>query len=392
MRLGIFGGTFNPIHEGHIKTAEYFAETLSLDKVLLMPAKTPPHKEVKDLAKGTDRYNMCALASRSYDELEASDTELSMGEPSYTINTLEEVLEEFPGANLFLLMGSDMFFTVQDWHRYEEIKELATICAVSRDEGEREEMLEHGRLLQTGGAEVFVGDMDPFPVSSTEIRRRIAAGESTDRLLSAQERRYIDGIGLYKSGYDGFIQYDALVEKMEKPRRAFHSRCVASEAARLAAMYGADVNKAYIAGLLHDLLHNVSSVEMLQMVPNSDILLSPAQKEFPAVWHGILGAVWLKENNIISDEEILSAIAHHTIGGSEMSLLDKVVFCADKTSLDRDYEDVWTARERVDEALNEGFQYIISYNIRNQLDREESIFKETWEAYNENVKALQKGE
>lgn len=392
MRLGILGGTFNPIHEGHIRTADYFTETLSLDKVLLVPAKTPPHKETPDLATGRDRYNMCALAARAYPQLEACETELSMGEPSYTINTLEEILEEYPGANLFLLMGSDMFLTVQDWHRYDDIKELATICAVARDQGEKEDLLEHGRRLQAGGAEVFVGDMSPFPISSTEIRRKIFEGESTDRVLNGQERRYIDGLGLYKGHNNSFIQYDALVEKMEKPRRAFHSHCVASESARLAAMYGADVQKAYIAGLLHDILHNVSSVDMLQMVNDSDILLSSDQKEFPAVWHGILGAAWLKQEGIVSDEEILSAISHHTVGGSGMDTLDKVVFCADKTSLDRDYEDVWDARERVDESLNDGFQYIISYNIRSLLEHEESILKETWEAYNENVSALQKGE
>lgn len=392
MRLGIFGGTFNPVHEGHIRTADYFTEALSLDKVILMPAKVPPHKETPDLVNGVDRYNMCALAARAYPQLEVSNTELEMDEPSYTIDTLEEVLEEFPGANLFLLMGSDMFLTVQDWHRYDDIKELATICAVSRGDHEREELLEHGRLLQEGGAEVFVGDMEPFPVSSTEIRQRIISGESTDRFLNPLERRYIDGLGLYTEKDPAFLIYEALVDKMEKPRRAFHSRCVASEAARLAAMYGADVKKAYISGLLHDVLHNVSSTEMLQMVADSDILLSSEQKEFPVVWHGILAASWLKETGVIADEEILSAIARHTVCGSEMTLLDKVVFCADETSLDRDYDDVWTARERVDESLNDGFQYIISYNIKTLIEQEEIILKETWEAYNENVKALQKGE
>ena len=121
MRTGIFGGTFNPIHNGHIKLARAYRSELELDRMLVIPTRIPPHKVSTELADGKDRLQMCRLAFAGQPEFEVSDIELCRTEPSYTVDTLEALHARWPEDELFLLTGSDMFLTFERWRRYREI-------------------------------------------------------------------------------------------------------------------------------------------------------------------------------------------------------------------------------------------------------------------------------
>ena len=135
MRLGIFGGTFNPPHMGHIRLVTAIADKLQLDRVLIIPASVPPHKHVLNLARSRDRFEMCRLSFEGDRRFSVSDTELRRVGKSYTYDTLCEIKREYPDAELFLIVGSDMLATFDEWYRYHDILMMCTLCAASRKHG-----------------------------------------------------------------------------------------------------------------------------------------------------------------------------------------------------------------------------------------------------------------
>ena len=132
MRLGIFGGTFNPPHMGHIRLVTAIADKLQLDHVLIIPASVPPHKHVLNLARSRDRFEMCRLSFEGDRRFSVSDTELLRVGKSYTYDTLCEIKKKYPDAELFLIVGSDMLATFDEWYRYHDILMMCTLCAASR--------------------------------------------------------------------------------------------------------------------------------------------------------------------------------------------------------------------------------------------------------------------
>ena len=132
LSLGILGGTFNPIHTGHIRLALYVQETLNLNRVLVIPDRLPPHKKAPDLLPGRDRLELCRKACNPYPQLEVSDMELKREGNSYTVDTLSALKSQFPNASLTLIVGSDMFLTIDSWKNSREIFRLAQICTGAR--------------------------------------------------------------------------------------------------------------------------------------------------------------------------------------------------------------------------------------------------------------------
>lgn len=201
MRTGIYGGTFNPIHLAHVHLVRAFIERLSLDRVLLIPAGTPPHKEAQRLAGGAERMEMCRLAAAEITEcaVEVSDIELRRGGKSYTADTLAALRIRYPGDDFYLLMGEDMFMTVERWYRPEQIFRTATICAAPRDYGSFQRLIRHGERVRRSFREFgFILQNIPYlPVSSTEIRTRLEAGQSLDGLVPESVERYIRERGMY---------------------------------------------------------------------------------------------------------------------------------------------------------------------------------------------------
>lgn len=198
MKIGVFGGTFNPIHNSHLYLAREYADQLKLDRVVIVPSYIPPHKQVDNLASGEDRLAMCRLATKDLPLFHVTDFEIQQKGKSYTYKTLRHIQEKYPGAELYLIMGSDMFMTVQDWRLAPEIFKMATLCAAEREQGELTLMEIHRQVLENQGARCVLINIQAQPLSSTQVRQMIAAGEDVSRLLHPDVWEYIVTHGLYQ--------------------------------------------------------------------------------------------------------------------------------------------------------------------------------------------------
>lgn len=177
-------------------------------------------------------------------------------------------------------------------------------------------------------------------------------------------------------------QVQKRLERMLKPDRLQHSYGVAREAARLADLYRADPQKAYYAGLCHDICKNMPAQEQLQWIKRSAIMLDDAFYCQPPIWHGFAAAQYIREEIGVEDEEILGAVRYHTTGRAGMSLLEKIVFTADLTEENRDYPDIWTVRTLANQSLEQAVFYILRYNLGKLLVNGGPICRDCWEAYN----------
>ena len=200
MKTGIYGGTFNPIHKGHLHIVEAFRKGLGLDRVLLIPTRVPPHKAAPELASPQDRFAMCQLAIQGQPWLELSDMEMRREGKSYTAETLEELSALYPQDQFYLLMGEDMFLNLGRWYRPETIFSLASVCTAPRSvhgmDALREKALEY---TGTFHARCFLDHIPYLPISSTQVRQAVARGEDVASLVPEAVARYIRERGLYQT-------------------------------------------------------------------------------------------------------------------------------------------------------------------------------------------------
>lgn len=197
--IAVFGGTFNPIHNGHVRIAQSIADLAGFDRVLLIPTNLPPHKQAGDTAAPEHRLEMCRLAAECSPVFEVSDMEIRRAGKSYTVATLEELCSENPDARLSLIIGGDMLLTFRQWFRYGEILRLADLYAAARREGEQRELEDYAETLRKEGGTVRIVPVPVTEVSSTEIRERVSRGLSVDSLVPAAVARYIAEKGLYRN-------------------------------------------------------------------------------------------------------------------------------------------------------------------------------------------------
>lgn len=197
MKIGVYGGSFNPIHLGHIKMAQQIAGRQGLDRVIFIPAACSPFKTGEDYASDIDRLNMCRLALKGYGNFEVSDIEISRGGVSYTAETLKALKELYPDDKLYLIMGADMFLSLKRWRLYTEIFRIADICAVPRNGDDSDKLKAFAEDYKNEGARVFIHNIELLPYSSTEIRKRIKEGKSIKELTTASTAQYIAENGLY---------------------------------------------------------------------------------------------------------------------------------------------------------------------------------------------------
>ena len=192
MKIGIYGGTFNPIHLGHMQAAKFAAEYLELDRLVLIPAGIPPHKALKeDAADGTHRVAMTELAAQAMElscPVEVSDMELLRQGKSYTVDTIRALRQKYPDAQLYLFMGTDMFLTFHTWYQPEEIARHCTLCAFGRTEADSEEMFAAQRqyLAEKLGANCVTITLPKIvEISSTQLRQALIEGKGQEYLSPA---------------------------------------------------------------------------------------------------------------------------------------------------------------------------------------------------------------
>lgn len=195
MKIGIMGGTFDPIHTGHLVAAERAREEAGLDQVWFMPAHVPPHKDHAPLASGEDRLAMVRLAVAGNPHFAATDFELRLGGTSYTVDTMSILVRQYPEYRFFSIIGADMVMYLPSWHRIGELVKLISFIGLQRPGTE----LALDTLPPDIRGSVTIADMPLLDISSTDLRRRLADGRSVRYLIPDPVRAYMEEKGLYAS-------------------------------------------------------------------------------------------------------------------------------------------------------------------------------------------------
>ena len=197
MKTAIFGGSFNPIHNGHIQLVNTFIDNLRLDREIIIPAYVSPFKEKDNSVMPEQRLEMCRLAFEDNKKVEVSDIEIRRGGASYTYMTLAELSEKYKGDEFFLITGADMFMSVHTWKHPEIIFRIATICGIPREGEDIYSLHRQAEYLKKLGAKTEILDISVMTVSSTEIRRKIREGRSISGLVPEAVENYIRKNKLY---------------------------------------------------------------------------------------------------------------------------------------------------------------------------------------------------
>lgn len=368
-RIGIYGGTFNPVHIGHIRAAKYAIEALKLDKLLLIPNRTTPCKQqTADMIGPRHRLAMLRIAVSGCEKMEVSDMELTREGISYTYQTLRQLRCEYPDAQFVLLLGSDMFQSIHHWKNTEEIlrhAQLGVFCRGGRKEAAAlESQKEH---LEAMGAAVHLLDNPITDISSTQLRRLLVFRCASPFLPEGVEA-YIRENGLYGVTDDyrnlPMDQLETVVVGLLNPNRVAHVLGCRDTAAELAKYWGADVTDAARAGLLHDITKAIDGPLQLTLCDAYGTILSDFGYKYPKTLHALTGSL-VADRIFGENEAVVSAICSHTTGKANMNLLEKIIYVADYMEPNRDFPGVEKLRELafrdMDAALRLGLEMTLEH-------------------------------
>ena len=328
---------------------------------------------------------MCRLTAGEVPGMEVLDLELRRSGPSYTSDTLAELHAQYPDDELWLLMGSDMFLSLQEWHEPERILSLAGIAAFHRTRGDETERFAQQKayLEQIYGARVaLLENPDVVEISSTELRVQLAQGRGRSFLTEAVYG-YVLRRGLYGTHADlkhlTPEELRPIALSFLKPKRMPHVLGTEHEAAVLARRYGADVTSARIAALLHDCTKKLSMEEQLALCEQYGIALDELERKNLKLLHAKTGAAIARDLFGVSDE-IYWAIYWHTTGKADMTKLEKVIYLADYIEPSRDFPGVEKLRRAVHADLEHGLLMALEDSIEEMRQRGNPVHPNTVEA------------
>lgn len=372
MKIGIYGGTFNPPHLGHMAAAKTAAQVLGLDKLIIIPAAQPPHKQLPEgSATPEQRLDMARLMADNLNMpgvAQVSDIELRREGKSYTCDTLVAMAALYPDAELWLLMGTDMFLSVHNWYKPEIIMELAGICAFGRTEQDGEELFAPQRafLQDKYNARLTTITLPGLvDISSTQLREVLAA-ERGEEFLCPAVYGYILMNGLYGTRTDlkqlDLPELRACSYSMVRAKRIPHIKGTEEEAVRLAKHWGVDEITARRAAILHDCTKYLDLEEQLALCRKYGVELDELEQRAVKLLHSKTGAC-IAKHIFGEDEQVYQAIFWHTTGKADMSMLEKVIYLADYIEPTRDFDGVEPLRalayEDIDKALLMGMEMTI---------------------------------
>ena len=344
MKRVIFGGGFDPIHLGHINMALMARDFLNAD-IIFVPAKVSVWKT--DSIEASHKLNMIKLAIEDYDCFSIDSFEIDSKEQPYSFETLRYFKKKYPKDSLYLLIGQDQVNSFHLWKNPEEIADLAQIVYFKRPKYElNSQNVEKYHMLALEGNEINVSSSDIRELKSVAVPEKVL--------------HYIEDNNIY------FINK---VRGYIKESRFIHSLSVAHLAYNLAKKYQLDYQKAYIAGLLHDIAKGVDKNESLSLMKK----YYPDFVDIGAfAYHQFLGEKIAKEDFAVVDEEILGAIKYHTTGKANMNWLEKLIYAVDKIDPTRDYDssELITAMEK---GLDEGFLTVLKANVEFLNEKHASI-------------------
>ena len=355
MKTGILGGTFDPIHNGHIAVAEAVLHELGLDRVLLMPTGKPPYRKCR--AKRRDRFAMVEIAARDHAGLCPCDVEINREGKTYTVDTLKTLHEMYPEDEFTYILGMDALEALPDWYKIGKIVKLASFAVAGRPGWNREEAIAQARVIEAEfGASIAVTESEGPAISSAQVRERVALGMDISQLTDAGVAEYIREKGLYLCDYTE----DALLKRLRETvtlHRYHHTLGVADTAERLAPKCGVDPKRARLAGLLHDCAKSLPYGEMRELVaefvPDTDEI----ELESEPVLHAPAGMVVARRDYGVRDPAILQAIRRHTLGDGRMSPMDALIYVADFIEPGRkSFEGLEQAREAAETDIYEAMR------------------------------------
>ncbi|OAB48799.1 nicotinate-nucleotide adenylyltransferase [Mycoplasmopsis gallinarum] len=348
MKIGLFGGSFNPIHEGHLKIAQFAFEKLNLDKLIFIPAATNPFKKNKKYAPSSDRIKMIQLAIEDKPHFEISEFETKRGGVSYTFETIRYFKNKFPSDELFFLMGSDQLPKLNKWEYIDEISQKVQLVIFKRSNKINK--------INAKKYNAIILNNPIHPESSTSIRE--------GNLIYTPEKvnEYIGNNYLYASE----ILHNIL--KVD-PARAKHCKQAAEFAAELAKTVKYDAKIAYYAGLFHDVAKRLSESESREFMHFFG-LDAYDKKTYPNFkLHQICGALWVEFVYKNSNRDLIRAISIHTTLDLELNTLDKILFIADKICQGRAFPGVQKLRELVMSDFEAGFKAVLKHNYDYNINK-----------------------
>lgn len=323
----MFGGTFDPPHKGHLHLLKTAIEQVQCDKVLLIPAYQPPHKDHQPSLSFENRVEVLKSWFGGIPNLEISDIEQRRGGKSFTYETVDLLQGRYPEDTLHLLIGTDMFLSFEEWRCFEHLLETVVLVVGSRDVGDRSALEEQKKHLMSRYKckGVILCNMEPIVFASSALR---SLGDG----LAEKILKYLN-------------------ENLDA-KRVSHTLMVADYARNLAQIHGIDPEKAYLAALLHDCTKCRSEQWQIDYAKAQGVELTEDDLACPQILHQITAPIFAEETFGIDDEEILSAISCHTTGKADMSLLDRLIFFADGCEPSRDYPGVEELRKIAEQDLN----------------------------------------
>ena len=347
-RIGIYGGSFNPPHIGHIQAARYAARELRLDSLVMLPAGEVPGKSLPEgSATAEERLQMLELAVGDCPNLRVSDFD-ACRERCRTWETLEHFAREYPGAELTVVVGSDQLAKLPGWENVSFVLSHAQIAVARRGlPGEETLIREKSGLLRGMGARVRALENPTQPISSTQLRRLLAFGCGWEFLPPGVEG-FIRRQGLYHVNADWknlpMERLEGVVLSLLNPDRIRHVLGCRDTAVALAKRWGADETDAARAGILHDITKALDGPLQLTLCDAYGKMLTDFSRKYPKTLHALTGSL-VAERIFGENPQVVSAICHHTTGRAGMNLLETIIYVADYIEPNRDFPGVERLRE-----------------------------------------------
>ncbi|MCL2276880.1 MAG: nicotinate (nicotinamide) nucleotide adenylyltransferase [Treponema sp.] len=352
MKLGILGGSFDPVHLGHLFAAEKAYTALGLDRVIFIPAFRSPFKIDKTEhifnheSHTKDRIDMTAAAIRGDYRYALDNCEIKKEGISYTIHTIEDIIARYrPSCKPVLIIGDDLAPEFTKWRDYEKILELAEVAVVRRN-NEAPVDYPFPRIQL---------ENETLDISSSKVRHKIKENSDWHSLVPQGVRALIEDRKLYgfddtpKEKYSGasddcglenILRIEETARQILSAERFLHSRNTALAAVDLCRRFNIDPKAGYLAGIAHDLAKQMEGKHILKILKSGkhEYEVSSIEKGRPNLLHGKAAAILLRDRFFINNIEVLEAVAYHTFGSDKMGLLAKIVYIADKTEVTRNID------------------------------------------------------
>lgn len=340
MRIGIYGGTFNPIHNTHIDIARAALEQFSLDKVYFLVAGNPPHKDTAENIPDACRLEMVKLAITNQPKIAIDEREIYRTGKSYSYISLTEIKKENPTDDIFFIMGSDSLLYFKNWVKPDVISDCATILVAPRL-GDNMDVLNNAinECKDLFSGDFFLIDYKANGLASSVIRQDFYTDKSVHKWLDSKVEEYIIEHNLYSPYsyyYDDILRLSQEMNKELKSSRYVHTLGVATTAYSLALKWNYPAYTAMVAGILHDCAKCISDEKRISVCEKNNIPIRDIEYKYPHLLHGKVGAFYCKSKYDVFDDQIAHAIEVHTTGCPGMNLLDKIIFVADYIEPGRD--------------------------------------------------------